>query len=468
MTLKPILLLQMQRMGDLILSYPLMLWLSRRYPGHPIFVAAEETFFKPLMKLSPAVTYFPWSGANVLKQHDYALVINLSIQKKAAQLAEEVSAEHKLGPVQSADSATFVHGDWQLYRTSLVKNNGFNRYHWADLNGLDAIPFKQIVDTRFDNPRTMHGSNKVGLFLGASDEAKRPSVEFWGTLVDELHRRDLRPVLFGGPMETGLGEAVVKQAKGPALNMCGKLGLEELGIVGQTLGLFITPDTGPMHLAAWTGLRCLNLSLGNVNPWETGPYGPGHHVLRADLDCAKGCWSCSRQRLYCHDPFKPARVAILANRILAGDGPDQLAGLDLPGLTLFQTARSDLGLYHLNRLDAVQPDEERLISRFWQTFFGHHFGLWDDTRQVAAWADLTAEAGQTAEAIRAHVPEMGRQFKHGLKNGSILEEAFWAKSPATVKPLTGYAHMLLENTDYSRLGWIKVMELLERLIAACA
>ncbi len=49
---RPILILQMQRMGDLILSYPLMIWLTRRYPGHPIFVAAEETFYKPLMPLS--------------------------------------------------------------------------------------------------------------------------------------------------------------------------------------------------------------------------------------------------------------------------------------------------------------------------------------------------------------------------------------------------------------------------------
>ena len=79
MSKKPILILQMQRMGDLILSYPLILWLARRYPGHPIFVAAEELFYKPLMGLSPAVTYFPWTGADVLRQHEFELVLNLSI-----------------------------------------------------------------------------------------------------------------------------------------------------------------------------------------------------------------------------------------------------------------------------------------------------------------------------------------------------------------------------------------------------
>ena len=465
---KPILILQMQRMGDLILSYPLMLWLARRYPGHPLFVAAEKTFYEPLMQLSPPATYFPWAGANVLRKHEYSLVINLSIQEKAALLAGQVKAEEKLGPVQTADGIRYVHGGWQLYRTSLVRNNLFNRFHWAELNGLDAIPFSHMSATLFSQPRTLSDSNKVGLFLGASDEAKRPSAAFWAALVDELHGRNLRPVLFGGPGEKGLGAEVVKRAKGPALNLCGRLGLGEFSAVGQTLGLFITPDTGPMHLAAWTGLKCLNLSMGNVNPWETGPHSPGHYVLRADLKCAKGCWQCTQDSLLCHDPFRPGRVAALAHRMMARTSDDKLTRMDLPGLDLFRTGKSDLGLYQLHRLDNSPPDRERLVSRFWQTYFGHLFGLWSGQHPAEAWTDLAARAPETAAALVDHVPEMGRQFKHGLRSGSILDKSFWAHSPAEARPLTGYAHMYLENNDYTRKAWAHVLELLERLIAACA
>ena len=465
MNKKPILILQMQRMGDLILTYPLMLWLRRRYPGHPLFVAAEKSFYLPLMKLSPEATYFPYDGARQLKQHDFELIINLSIQEKAALLAGEVRAERKLGPVQSRDGSRFVHGDWQLYRTSLVKNNLYNRFHWAELNAFDAIAFADMKATMFAHPRTLPDSHKVGLFLGASEDSKRPSTQFWASLADELHGRNLRPVLFGGPAEKELAREVTKLAKGPALNLCGTLGLEEFGAVGQTMGLFITPDTGPMHLAAWTGLKCLNLSMGNVNPWETGPLNPGHFVLRADMDCAKGCWSCTHDRLLCHDPFVPGRIATLANRLIKGDGPDKLAGLDLPGLTLFGTGKSGLGLYHLKRLDRNPPDTERLASRFWQAYFGHLFGLWGDTRPKAAWTGLADNAGESADALLAHLPEMGRQFKHGLKSGALLDESFWTNSPAIVRPLTGYAHMYLENNDYSRPAWGHILGLLERLVA---
>lgn len=465
MSKKPILILQMQRMGDLILTYPLMLWLKRRYPGHPLFVAAEKSFYMPLMKISPKATYFPYDGARVLKKHDFELVINLSIQEKAALLAGEVTAERRLGPVQSEDGTRKVHGDWQLYRTSLVKNNLYNRYHWAELNALDAVAYADIKGTVFSYPRTMADANKVGIFLGASDPDKRPSAQFWGALVDELHGRNLRPILFGGPAEKELGKEVVKLAKGPALNLCGTLGLDELAAVGQTLALFITPDTGPMHLAAWTGVRCLNLSMGNVNPWETGPFNPGHFVLRADLECAKGCWHCTRDHLYCHAPFKAGRVAALAQRMAKGDGANKLSKLDLPGLDLFETGKSPFGLYHLKRLDRLQPDTERLASRFWQAYFGHLFGLWDISRPKTAWADMANTAEEAVETLLAHVPEMSRQFKHGLKSGALLDDSFWADSPAIAKPLTGYSQMYLENDDYSRPAWAHVLGLLERLAA---
>ena len=468
MSKKPILILQMQRMGDLILSFPLMLWLARRYPGHPLFVAAEEMFFKPLMSLSPAVTYFPWSGAHVLRQHDFELVLNLSIQEKAAELAGQVRSEAVFGPVRTAGGDRFVHGRWQLYRTSLVENNRYNRFHWAELNGLDVIPAADIAATRFDEPRTLpKGATKVGLFLGASEPAKRPSAPFWAGLVRELLSRGLHPVLFGGPAERDLGGEVERLAGTPVLNLCGRLGLDEFGAVGQTQSLFITPDTGPMHLAAWTGLKCLNLSMGPVNPWETGPFAPGHYVLRADMDCAKGCWRCADGNLGCHAPFTPARVAGLAARMVAGDGPEKLSRMALPGLALFRTGKGETGLYHLKRLDNAPPDGERLASRFWQAFFAARFGLGGEEAAATAWRALADGAPDEAQALLAHIPPMGRQFTHGLRTGALLDAGFWSSGPRLLRPLAGMVQMRLSNGDYDRAAWADAIAHLEALIRVC-
>ncbi|SOB58391.1 Glycosyl transferase family 9 [Pseudodesulfovibrio profundus] len=464
---KPILILQMQRMGDLILSYPLMIWLARRYPGQRIFVAAEESFYKPLMKLSPQVSYVPWAGSHVLKEHEYELVINLSIQEKAARLAHDVRAETKYGPIQSPSGVRTVQGDWQLYRTSLVRNNLYNRYHWAELNALDVIPYKDIAETKFDVPRTLPAeSNKVGVFIGASEEAKRPSAEWSASFVTELLKRGLRPVLFGGPAEVELGKQVEQAAGIPLLNLCGRFGLDEFSAIGQTLALFITPDTGPMHLAAWTGLKCLNLSMGNVSPWETGPYTPGHFVLRSNIWCAKGCWQCTRSRLYCHDSFNPKRIAALVKRITAGDSVDKLSKLQLPDLDLSLSSKQD-GLYHLQRLGDTGSDPEQRLSRFWQSFFGHRFGLWSVDKPHKAWESVASTTEESAASILTHIPEITRQFTHGLKTGYLHDDTFWSSSPAEVHPFTGYIHMMLENDNYEPHAWKTAMTHLEALISCC-
>jgi len=49
--------------------------------------------------------------------------------------------------------------------------------------------------------------------------------------------------------------------------------------------LFITTDTGPMHLAAAAGCKVVAL-FGPTAPWRTGPYGPGNVVVRAGIDCS--------------------------------------------------------------------------------------------------------------------------------------------------------------------------------------
>ncbi|MDO9082402.1 MAG: glycosyltransferase family 9 protein, partial [Humidesulfovibrio sp.] len=155
----PILVLQMQRMGDLVLTFPLLLWLSRCYPGHPLHVVAEESFFTPLLPVSPPAAYISWpeAASGALAGQHYRLVVNLSIREEAARLAGRLSSDIKVGPVLGADGALRVRGVWQLYRASLVQNNRHNRFHWADLNALDMIPFSATQNTHFAPPREPQG-----------------------------------------------------------------------------------------------------------------------------------------------------------------------------------------------------------------------------------------------------------------------------------------------------------------------
>ncbi|WP_421903066.1 glycosyltransferase family 9 protein [Maridesulfovibrio sp.] len=463
MSKRPILVLQMQRMGDLILSFPLFLWLERTYPGHPIWVVAEEKFFRPLMPISPRVTYFPWEGVQVLRQNKYEMIVNLSIRSQAADLAGELQAEVKLGPVASKEGVTHILGNWQLYRASVVENNRHNLFHWADLNALDCVPLSNLASTRWPLPRTLHkDSNRIGLFLGASEEVKRPSVRFWADLCSELLAKGLRPVLFGGPMEQGMGQEVARLCKGPILDMSGKLKLGELIAVGQSLQLFITPDTGPMHLAAWSGLKVLNLSMGNVNPWETGPYQNDHFVLRSTMSCALGCWSCTRDELYCHSPFTPSRIAVAAKRMIVEDRAS-LQKINMPGLRMFLTARNINGLYDLKQLSGSRAQAGDSLGQFWQQYFGAVFGLWATDGPEQAWAEFAAQKPGLAAKMGAHLPRLGKEFSRGLARSAPLDDSFWNSCPLILRQFTGFIQLFLQNNDYSRESWIRVLSYYEQL-----
>lgn len=465
MSKRPILVLQMQRMGDLILSFPLFLWLERAYPGHPIWVVAEEKFFRPLMPVSPKVTYFPWEGLGVLRQNRYELIVNLSIREQAAQLAGELKSEAKLGPVASKDGVIHILGNWQLYRASVVENNRHNLFHWADLNALDCLPLSHFATTRWQQPRTLHkDSTRIGLFLGASEEAKRPAIKFWVELCMELLGRGLRPVLFGGPMERGVGQEVSRLLKGPVLDMSGKLNLGELIAVGQSLQLFITPDTGPMHLAAWSGLKVLNLSMGNVNPWETGPYQTDHYVLRSTMSCALGCWSCSRDKLHCHTPFSPSRIAVAAKRMIIEDR-SSLQKMNMPGLRMSLSARNANGLYCLKQLSGSRAQAGDMLGQFWQQYFGALFGLWDFSGAEWVWDDFAILKPGLAARMAAHLPRLGKEFSRGLSRSTPLEDSFWNSCPLVLRQFTGFIHLFLQNNDYNRQSWIRVLSYYEQLAA---
>ncbi len=457
----PILILQMQRMGDLVLTYPLLLWLHKQHPKRPLWVVAEETFFKALMDISPPAMYIPWSALGQLRSKRFHCVCNLSHRPEAARLAGELQAESVIGPVQSASGGRYIRGDWQLYRAGLVQNNRHNRFHWADLNALDMVPLSSMAATTWPEP-SVRGTGRVGLFLGASQPDKRPSSAMWAKIAKALLQRGLKPVLLGGPAEKDLGHAVLKMANVPLANLCGRFSVTQFARSLNEIDLLVTPDTGPMHLAAWFGLRCLNLSLGPVNPWETGPYQPGHFVLQAAMSCT-GCWQCSHPSpLRCGTLLHPERIAFLIHSLAKGRFQG-LERLNPPGMRLLRTDRDAHGLYRLTPLGKDLPACREAVADLWTAYFTSLFTLGGEDSLQNAWQALGQQAPRLRARLLASLGRMGRDFSKALRQGAPLPEDFWKSCPPLLRPLSGYLHVLLQNTDFAPQGYGRALACVERI-----
>ncbi|MDR1490482.1 MAG: glycosyltransferase family 9 protein [Desulfovibrio sp.] len=493
----PVLVLQMQRMGDLVLSFPLLADLGRGFPGHEIWVVGEADFFKPLMPLSPPAVYFSYAESGRLEREKFHLVINISHRPEAAALAGKLKSDRSLGPRLDDSGRLFIDGDWQLYRASLTHNNRYNLYHWADLNRLDLFSGGLGVRRIQEGSSRIRPGARVGLFVGASEAEKRPDADFWVGLCVLLLRGGYKPVLLGGEAEKELGVAVAAAVNAGALNLTGRFTLSELARFMSGLDFFISPDTGPMHVAAWIGLPLLNLSLGPVNPWETGPFVPNRYIVEADLDC-RGCWRCVKKRVLCREELSVEKVFALLRHIFTRPGQASLALQEkMQGLRLWRSGYEESGLYDLQLLfpnktqgtgrvnpsssssefpgsTAVNaelargyPDPARYpIAHFWRKWFGEIFGR--ESRETvrqshAALRRASPEAAVAlASAAAAFALELARNYRSNPENIFTLQD-LWRKFPPIFRPFSGYAHMYLQNSRGAREAFLRVLRLTEEL-----
>ena len=464
---KPILIIQMQRLGDLVLTYPLLAWLSRLYPDNPLWVVGEEKFYSELMELSPKAVYFSPDAAAALRGNQYAMVINLSHRPEAMALAGTLDTGERLGAYYENGNAVFIRGDWQVYRASIVNNNRYNLFHWADLNVLDTVPPGRLRGTVWPVPeaREPTSSAQIGLFLGASEKDKHPDAAFWAELAKELLHAGHRPALLGGKAEAALGAETARLLGAPHLNLAGRFSISELCRFINGLDLMVTPDTGPMHIAAWIGTPTLNISTGPVNAWETGPFSPGHHVLRAALPCV-GCWQCTQSGVDCKALLHPRRTAFLIHELAAGR-KTSLDRVALPGQELLATGRDRHNVYQLKPIMGEEQPRQ-VTARFWQAFFGNTWGVFSDAELQAAWnAFAAASPGNTPEFTRALV-KLNRDISAHLRSDrarNLTAPDFWASFPPPLRPLTGYLHLEMQNGLFHKPVIAKALTMVERLVA---
>jgi heptosyltransferase-2 len=126
----------------------------------------------------------------------------------------------------------------------------------------------------------------VGLHPGATNgPAKRWLSERYTALGERLAQSvGARIVLLAGPAEKDLAREVAAGLTAPVF-LAGETQLGELmGVLGK-LSLFVSNDSGPMHLAAALGVPTLGI-FGPTDERETGPWGRRARVVRERVDCS--------------------------------------------------------------------------------------------------------------------------------------------------------------------------------------
>lgn len=127
---------------------------------------------------------------------------------------------------------------------------------------------------------------------------------------------DLKFVVVGDPSAEPFARALrVALGKELVIDLAGKTSFSELAAVLGEVDLLISPDSGPVHVAAAAGTPVVGIYSSRDLPGAWHPHGPGHIVLRTDPPCT-GCLRTFCPHPVCLDDIAPIQAAAAAGEIL--------------------------------------------------------------------------------------------------------------------------------------------------------
>jgi heptosyltransferase-2 len=294
---KKVLVMQSAFLGDSLLTLPLLRRLKEILPGAAVTVLtlaktadifrgewADEVLLDDKRGVHGGLTG-PWKIAAELKAKGFDLAIiphrsfRSALIARLAQIPRRIGFDSSAGSFLLTDAVPF---SWLMH--DLERNLSLT----LPL-GAGAAPSKG--ESRYVAPPKMSARLSallpagplVGVHPGSAWATKRWLPERFAELCARLKADGFTPVLVGGPDDKELGARIAED--GGALDLVGKTDLEELkGLMGR-LSAFVTNDSGPMHLAAASGVPVVAIFGATTRELGFFPYGPGHRVVEADLAC---------------------------------------------------------------------------------------------------------------------------------------------------------------------------------------
>lgn len=94
-----------------------------------------------------------------------------------------------------------------------------------------------------------------------------------------------RVVIVGAAGEEALGQAIADAMRNKPVVLSGRTTIRELMAAIKRCRLFLTNDTGPMHIAAAFGVPVVAV-FGPTDSRTTAPFGSGHVIVRRPVECA--------------------------------------------------------------------------------------------------------------------------------------------------------------------------------------
>ena len=164
-----------------------------------------------------------------------------------------------------------------LRRVSSLGHVDLDDRKWVNLNltATEKAEADQLLSSGMIKGRFIVAS------LGTKSLLKDWGTPSWSELLRKLSQAHptLGLVLLGSPDEFDRSAGLLKDWQGPTLNLCGITPPRVSAAILQKALMYVGHDSGPMHLAAAAGTRCVAIFSAHAPPGQWYPVGKGHAIL---------------------------------------------------------------------------------------------------------------------------------------------------------------------------------------------
>src|SRR5262249_13930379 len=130
----------------------------------------------------------------------------------------------------------------------------------------------------------------IAASLGTKVDVNNWTAPNWLALLTQINKKwpELGLVLVGSKDEFQAAERCSQDWFAPKLNLCGQISPRISAAILRKARLFLGHDSGPLHLAATVGARCVGIYSGRNRPGQWFPRGGGNLVIYHRTTCF-GC-----------------------------------------------------------------------------------------------------------------------------------------------------------------------------------
>ena len=409
-------ILNFTRMGDLIQCGPLLHSYREAYPDAQITLVVLENFRSTAERL-PMVDkvigfdldhFEPLLASN---RNDFAsafrelnnflseanlksvdLLINLSHTALSATIVSLINARQVIGMYRHPDGQLSVSSDWINYLLSLMQDRRLNPYNLVEINLRLGPPLRSTPELFFrvgeedrreaEQLLTNHGVRMnqplMVLQAGASSEHRRWPVARFAELSRALDSQGYQVILVGSKDECGLANEIVSRSGESAVSLAGLTTVGTLAAILESARKLVSNDTGTIHLSAAVKTPTIGIYLGPASAKDTAPYGNGHIIIEADLDCAPCSYQTVCDHYICREQISVKDVLMLC---LAEKTDLRMVAGRMKGSRIYETCVNRSGEFSLTGLNKYsETSAGKLLSGY--RIFWDHLLSWSGSKHL--------------------------------------------------------------------------------------